>query len=193
MRPTVRCTQMGNWRTWPLTCNLYVVAECVHDLSKKGSIIVSLCRPPGEPPSTTPLGGEGPKIPAPGNDEQVIAAQKVSHPTTSLNPNTSKSTEQAVDRVSSAIEHARATTERLKGYGGTTIDNVTAATSSDLCSTLLGYVNKVVELGDVVSKVTLSCVLYTGFYLRLNSKVHPYAKVAWDVLTVVHKVHIINR
>jgi hypothetical protein len=165
----------------------------VHNLVKKGSIIVSLRRKPGEPASIAPLGGEGPKIPAPGNDEQVIAAQEVSHPTTSLNPNASKSPEQAADRVSSVIEHARATTERLKGYGGTTIDNVTAATSSDLCSTLLGYVDKVVQLGDVVSKVTLSYVLYTGFYLRLNSKVHPHAKLAWDVLTVVHKVLIITR
>ena len=163
----------------------------MHDLAKKGSIIVSLRRKPGEPASITPLGDEGPKIPAPGNDEQVIAAQEVSHPTTSLNPNASKSPEQAADRVSSVIEHARATTERLKGYGGT--DNVTVATSSDLCSTLLGYVDKVVQLGDVVSKVTLSYVLYTGFYLRLNSKVHPYAKLAWDVLTVVHKVLIITR
>ena len=84
----------------------------------------------------------------------------MSHSTNSLNPNASKSSEQAADRVSSAIEHAKVTTERLKGYGGTAIDNVTTVTSSDLCGTLLGYVDKVVQLGDVVSKVALLCPLY---------------------------------
>ena len=126
----------------------------MHDLAKKGSIIVSLCRKPGEPASFTPLGGEGPRIPDSADDGHVVAfIQEVSHPATSFGPpvsNSSKSPEQALDSVSSTIEHAKVTTERLKGYGGTTIDNVTAVTSSDLCGTLLGYVDKVVQLGDVV-------------------------------------------
>jgi len=171
----------------------------VHDLVKRGSVVVSLRRKPGEP-AATPLVSEGPRIPDPGNDEQVVAIRDVSHPATSFNPHasdSSKSPEQAADSVSSAIEHARATTGKLKGYGGTAIDNVTAVTSSDLCGTLLGYVDKVVQLGDVVSKVTLSYALRTSFYslitARLHFKVHPYAQLAWDVLTAVHKVLIITR
>jgi len=148
----------------------------VHDLTKKGSIIVSLCRKLGEPASITPLGGEGPRIPDSADDGHVVAVvQEVSHPATGFGPhvsNSSKSPEQAPDSVSSAIEHAKVTTERLKGYGGTTIDNVTAVTSSDLCGTLLGYVDKVVQLGDIVSKVPLSYALCTSFYSLITARLH---------------------
>ena len=147
----------------------------MHDLTKKGSIIVSLCRKLGEPASITPLGGEGPRIPDSADDGHVVAVvQEVSHPATGFGPhvsNSSKSPEQAPDSVS-AIEHAKVTTERLKGYGGTTIDNVTAVTSSDLCGTLLGYVDKVVQLGDIVSKVPLSYALCTSFYSLITARLH---------------------
>ena len=148
----------------------------MHDLTKKGSIIVSLCRKLGEPASITPLGGEGPRIPDSADDGHVVAVvQEVSHPATGFGPhvsNSSKSPEQALDSVPSAIKQAKVTTERLKGYGGTTIDNVTAVTSSDLCGTLLGYVDKVVQLGDIVSKVPLSYALCTSFYSLITARLH---------------------
>jgi len=50
------------------------------------------------------------------------------------------------------------------------MDNATAVISSDLCGTIIGYVDKVVHLGDILSQV------------------HPYAKLAWETLTVVHNV-----
>jgi hypothetical protein len=97
----------------------------------------------------------------PGQDEHAVVDQKASHPETVPNSQASHPPElpgQRVESVTAVVEHARESTGRLKGYGGTAMDSVATATSSGLCNSLLGSVNKVVQIGDVVSKVTSSRV-----------------------------------
>ncbi|KDQ51490.1 hypothetical protein JAAARDRAFT_41132 [Jaapia argillacea MUCL 33604] len=53
---------------------------------------------------------------------------------------------------------------------GTAIDHVDGITGNDLLQTVGGYLETVVRIGDVISKV------------------HPYAKLAWQVLTSGYKV-----
>jgi hypothetical protein len=60
-----------------------------------------------------------------------------------------------VDGVLAELERAEATTAQLKGYHGAVVDNITTVTSSDVCITVIGYVEKVVQFGDIISQVTL--------------------------------------
>jgi hypothetical protein len=48
---------------------------------------------------------------------------------------------EAVDDVPAAVERARAATARLHCYDGTAVDNITTVASSDLCGTIMGYVD----------------------------------------------------
>jgi hypothetical protein len=56
--------------------------------------------------------------------------------------------------VLSEVTLAEAATARLRGYDGSVVDDVTAVTSSDLCSSILVFVDRVVQIGDVISQVT---------------------------------------
>ena len=90
--------------------------------------------------------------------------------------------------IHAAVEHAKAGTAGLQGYDGTAIDVVTSVTSSGLCSTIIGYVDNLVQVGDVISKVFLSLTVPSRSYDEMDIQVHPYATLAWQALTVVHKV-----
>ncbi|KIM78135.1 hypothetical protein PILCRDRAFT_824851 [Piloderma croceum F 1598] len=77
--------------------------------------------------------------------------------------------EEGTDLISSAIQRAAKTTDAMKGYNGEIMDTVIAVKSSDMCGIILQYLDKLVSFGDSISQV------------------HPYAKLAWDVLTIAHK------
>lgn len=63
--------------------------------------------------------------------------------------------------------------------------------TSDSFDTVMGFVQRFVEIGDAVAEVTDSKLSVAARHLTLDSfliKVHPYAKVAWSVLTFAQKV-----
>jgi hypothetical protein len=93
-------------------------------------------------------------ITSPGGGEHVVAIQETPPPI--LYPHhPPKVTEETTECVVAVVEQAKTTTAKLNGYDGTPMDNINAVTSSDLCGTILGYVDKVVQFGDVVSQVIL--------------------------------------
>jgi hypothetical protein len=53
------------------------------------------------------------------------------------------------------LEHAEAATANLKSYDGRVADAIISATSSDICNTVVGYIDKVVQFGDAISQVSL--------------------------------------
>jgi hypothetical protein len=100
---------------------------------------------------------EASTVTGPDNDDRtpirsIDATPDMTHP-----PNV---VSEALDDVPAALERARAGTARLHGYDGTAVDGITALTSSDLCGTILGYVDKVVQLGNIVSQVLLMSLFH---------------------------------
>ena len=77
------------------------------------------------------------------------------HTASLAGPNTLNAVSEAAEHDSALMERAPTAVARLKRYDGAVVDNVTAAIASDLCATILGYVDKVVQLGDVISQVLL--------------------------------------
>jgi hypothetical protein len=61
------------------------------------------------------------------------------------------------------------------------------AISSDNLGTVMGYIEKFVQIGDAISEVGFYIASESYFHIK-QSQVHPYAKLAWKVLTVVQKV-----
>jgi hypothetical protein len=51
------------------------------------------------------------------------------------------------------LERAEATTTKLTSYRGRITDGITADSSSDVCNSVLGCVEKVIKLGDIISQV----------------------------------------
>jgi hypothetical protein len=51
------------------------------------------------------------------------------------------------------VKRAEATTAKFGNHDGTVLDDITAVTSSDVCNTVLGHVDKVMQIGDVLSQV----------------------------------------
>jgi len=135
------------------------------NLSLTGSLVlVSVRRKHEERPA------EAPTIPDPANNHPAPPVLPLSTSTPPNMPYPPNIVSEAADSVPTVVERARTTMAGIKGYDGTTMDGITTVSSSDLCGTILGYVDKVVRLGDIISQV------------------HPYAKLAWEALTVVHKV-----
>jgi hypothetical protein len=101
----------------------------------------------------------------------VADASKSTSTTDAHAPNSS---DQGAARVFTEIELAKATTERLgKGYDGTVIENIATVSSSDLCGSILGYVDKIVQLGDILSQVVTPHTFHVnGFTYRLIRFIH---------------------
>ena len=68
------------------------------------------------------------------------------------------------DEIHADVERAKAGTVGLQGIDdGTAMDTVISITSSDLCWTIVGYVDKLVQLGDVISTVIFSVTIQFAF------------------------------
>ena len=112
--------------------------------------MVSWSRKPEEQTTVTSI---DPNI-SPSNEVTNVAVADASESTSKADVHAPKSSEQGAARVFTEVELAKATAERLgKGYDGTVIENVATVSSSDLCGSILGYVDKIVQLGDVLSQV----------------------------------------
>jgi hypothetical protein len=111
-----------------------------------GFVVISLCRKP-EGRSPPPPLGELSTISDPGSEEQVV-------PPSTLHP--LNAVEVPTKDVSAAVEHARGATVELKGYNGTALDSATVVASSNLFEIVIGYVDKVVQFGDIISQVLLT-------------------------------------
>ena len=70
------------------------------------------------------------------------------------------------------VKRAEATTAKFGNHDGTVLDDITAVTSSDVCNTVLGHVDKVMQIGDVISQVnpyhatSCSCPIVTFLISR---------------------------
>jgi hypothetical protein len=64
------------------------------------------------------------------------------------------------------LERAEVATANLRSYDGRIADAIISVTSLDLCNTVLGYINKVVQFGDTISQV--SHTLKSPFFSLLN-------------------------
>ena len=119
--------------------------------------MVSVCREPEElcknAPTITDHDGSDPVLPV----HDVVPPSI--HTANLVGPNIVNASE-AGGHDSAAMERATTAVARLKCYDGTVVDNVTAVISSDLCVTILGYVDKVIQLGDMISQVLLITSLF---------------------------------
>jgi hypothetical protein len=93
-------------------------------IGKTGLIVVSLCRKPEEHSSVA--------------QEGAI---------------TSTNSDKPGAETLAELERAGATTTKLTSYRGRIMDGITAESSSDICSSVLGCVEKVTKLGNVISQV----------------------------------------
>jgi hypothetical protein len=64
------------------------------------------------------------------------------------------------------LEHAKIAVSNLRSHDGQVVD---AVTSSDICSTVMGYVDKLVQFGDVISEVHLSQFPFSSFLSHFRS------------------------
>jgi hypothetical protein len=103
---------------------------------------------PADAPTITEPGNDDPGLPIPGAPP---ATTDTLHPPNIVN--------EAADVVPTAVEDAKTAVAKLNGYDGRAMDRITTVTSSDLCGTILGYVDRVVKLGDIVSQVLLTHAL----------------------------------
>jgi hypothetical protein len=119
-------------------------------IRKPGSIMVSWSRKPEEQTTVTPIDPNT----SPSNEVTNVAVADASEYTSATAAHAPKSSEQEAAHVFTEVELAKATAGRLgKDYDGTVIENVATVSSSDLCGTILGYVDKIVQLGDILSQV----------------------------------------
>jgi hypothetical protein len=72
--------------------------------------------------------------------------------------------------------------------GGAAIDAVDNITSSDSFSTVMDYLEKLVRIGDAVAEVNAPSPSSCSDAVLTFSQVHPYAKLAWGILTAAQKV-----
>jgi hypothetical protein len=59
------------------------------------------------------------------------------------------------------LERAEATTAKLASYRGIIMDGITAESSSNLCSSVLECLEKVIKIGDVISQVIHYLIHYS--------------------------------
>jgi hypothetical protein len=129
----------------------------VISVGKKSFVVISVHR------KVEGLPTEAPAIADPGSDYPLPPVRDTLPPSNTT-PNVPHPTN--ADDVHAVVDHATTTTAGLKGYDGNTLDTVITVTSSDLCGTILGYVDKVVRLGDIVSQVLLAFTLPHVFVQR---------------------------
>jgi hypothetical protein len=111
---------------------------------------------------------------SPSNKITNVAVVDTSESTSKADVHAPKSSEQGATLVFTEVELAKATAERLgEGYDGTVIENVATVSSSDLCGSILVYVDKIVQLGDILSQVvTPDAFPVDVFTYRLIRSIH---------------------
>jgi hypothetical protein len=86
---------------------------------------------------------------------------------------TSTSSDRPGAEALAELERAEATTTKLTSYRGTIVDSITTASSSDVCSSVLGCVEQLIRLGDVISQVILHLVYYSvGNIMSICRSIH---------------------
>ena len=85
-------------------------------------------------------------------------------------------------------------TPSVIGTEGAVINTVSTITSAESFSNVMALLNRFVQIGDAIAEVRRStCPAAKGHLANLiRWQVHPYAKLAWSVLTAAQKVCIIN-
>jgi hypothetical protein len=96
--------------------------------------------------------------------------------------------------VHSAAKNSHIKTTSGIGITGIVMQEVSSITSSDSFDTVMGFLEKFVQIGDTAAEVSrcfgfIPKILHTEL-MRLQ--VHPYAKLAWNVLTAAQKVCFIT-
>jgi hypothetical protein len=145
---------------WSTDLPFFVAGETVHELhhdgislsGKRGFVVVSVCRRPNIVSAT---------ITGPSSEEPAVPVAQTSRPSSApyVTP-ASNAIGDVTTNVPVAVEQARTATAKLKSYHGTAMDNIAAVTTSDLCGTILGYVDRVVQFGDKLSQVRISVPVF---------------------------------
>ena len=99
--------------------------------------------------------------------------------------------------VHGATKNSHISTPSGIATAGTVMQHISSATSSNSFNTVMGFLEKFVKIGDTIAEVSqISLWIPTSFILHTEltyKQVHPYAKLAWNVLSAAQKVCIISR
>jgi hypothetical protein len=148
--------------------------------SKNAKLMISCrCEEPagGSTLSTVPAG----QLPAPSTDPPVASS--------STNPSI-VDPKQNIDLLEQFVLKEKESVHMSTPSGIETAGTIMDAVSSDNFGAVMGFLERFVEIGDAISEVSF-VLLQIPISILKCFQVHPYAKLAWAVLTAAQKVLIV--
>jgi len=134
--------------------------------------------------------------PEPGQSDQTAHAVTSNDQPAAISPDGVRlPQEDEVDAVFGEADRGAASLSNVKGM--TTTEGITDAvniamtlTGSDGFTLVCGCVEKLMSVGDVVSEVSAMTAQNLNFHYILNgtSQIHPWASLAWSILSVIPRV-----